>query len=355
MKKIIHMSDLHIGYRDFRNRFKIIIDDLKSEISSKASQYVVVISGDLVNNANKKGSYQDARKGLDYLRRSGFKDVLVVPGNHDYGTGNKGNKKFVRLFKDMFYGSDREYPKVDIISGTAFIGLDSMAAELEWYNELWAQGQLGQDQLGKLGRLLEQDKIKACAKRVIYLHHHPFKWRPLHELKDSRKLKNVLTRAMDQGVSIDALLFGHNHEGNAHNGKWGIPRCYDAGTATLKPRAGYLRWAKWFKVRSSVRIIDLNKSPENDVLLLSRYRETKVKQNIQMKRDLGEQPIARIMARQGLTAQDLVAVSTRQITHKMVSRACKGRRLTPKVQLKIREALNSAAGKEYPLEKLFNY
>ena len=72
-------------------------------------------------------------------------------------------------------------------------------------------------------------------------------------------------------------------------------------------------------------------------------------------RNLGEQPLARIMAAAGLTAHDLVAASTEQITHKMVSRACKGRRLTPHVQVKIRNALAKAAGREYALAELFTY
>ena len=77
--------------------------------------------------------------------------------------------------------------------------------------------------------------------------------------------------------------------------------------------------------------------------------------NIEIERNFGEQPIARIMVEHGLKARDLVAISTQQLTHKMVSRACKGRRLTPNVQSKIRNALNQSAGKEYPMEELFNY
>ena len=72
-------------------------------------------------------------------------------------------------------------------------------------------------------------------------------------------------------------------------------------------------------------------------------------------RNLGEQPLARIMAAQGLKAHDLVAASTEQITHKMVARACKGRRLTPHVQQKILAALNRAAGRTYAAGDLFNY
>ena len=74
-----------------------------------------------------------------------------------------------------------------------------------------------------------------------------------------------------------------------------------------------------------------------------------------IERNLGEQPIAHIMAEQNLRAHDLVRSSSEQITHKMVARACKGRRLTPNVKSKIRNALNRAAGKVYPISELFTY
>lgn len=76
--------------------------------------------------------------------------------------------------------------------------------------------------------------------------------------------------------------------------------------------------------------------------------------NIENNRNLGAQPISQIMAEQGLKPSDLVVVST-QLTHKMVSRACKGRRLTPNVQSKVRAALNESTGKNYSMDELFNY
>jgi hypothetical protein len=76
---------------------------------------------------------------------------------------------------------------------------------------------------------------------------------------------------------------------------------------------------------------------------------------IRLEKNLGEQPIAKIMALCGLKSHDLVASSTEQLTHKMASRAVKGRRLTPNVQFKILNALNKAAGKQYGLKDLFNY
>jgi hypothetical protein len=72
-------------------------------------------------------------------------------------------------------------------------------------------------------------------------------------------------------------------------------------------------------------------------------------------RDLGEQPIGPLLAKLGLSAHDLVAASSAQLTHKMVRRACKGRRLTPRVQQKLLEALNARTAGSYALADLFTY
>ncbi|MCD4779971.1 MAG: hypothetical protein K8S27_05405 [Candidatus Omnitrophica bacterium] len=77
-----------------------------------------------------------------------------------------------------------------------------------------------------------------------------------------------------------------------------------------------------------------------------------------MKRDnlnLGEQPLAQIMTRHNLHSNDIVLNSTEQITHKMISRAVKGRRLTPNVQDKILRALNRTLNTKFALSDLFNY
>ncbi len=72
-------------------------------------------------------------------------------------------------------------------------------------------------------------------------------------------------------------------------------------------------------------------------------------------KNLGEQPISKIMVANGLKPHDLVFHSDEPITHKMVTRAMKGRRLTPHVQLKVLSALNKAVGKDYSLKDLFTY
>jgi len=72
-------------------------------------------------------------------------------------------------------------------------------------------------------------------------------------------------------------------------------------------------------------------------------------------RNLGEQPLADLLSRHDLSRHDLVAASSEQITHKMVARACKGRRLTANVQGKILRALCAASGKDFTLGDLFDY
>ena len=71
--------------------------------------------------------------------------------------------------------------------------------------------------------------------------------------------------------------------------------------------------------------------------------------------NFGAQPIAKIIEEKGFKPHDLVEASTEQITHKMVTRACKGRKLSQKVKVKIQNALNNATEKQYNLKDLFNY
>ena len=59
-------------------------------------------------------------------------------------------------------------------------------------------------------------------------------------------------------------------------------------------------------------------------------------------RDLGSQPLDRMMKEWGLENHDLVAVSTEQLTHKQVQKARKGRRLTLKMMQKVTRAFNVA-------------
>ena len=92
-------------------------------------------------------------------------------------------------------------------------------------------------------------------------------------------------------------------------------------------------------------------------LLFFTFLADQIFQNMQIEieRDYGVQPIAQILEDEGFTAKDLVKSSKVLITHKMVSRACKGRRLSSNVRVKVLQALEAASGKSYKLGELFNY
>ncbi|MGE0084030.1 MAG: metallophosphoesterase [Desulfococcaceae bacterium] len=228
MKKIIHLSDIHIGYKDMGTRFDGIVTRMIFH-KQPANNYVLVITGDIVDDATEDGSYEEACHQLSRLKEAGFM-VLTVPGNHDYGSGVLGHPKYVEKYKQYFYGDiSVTYPKLDFIENIAFAGLDSMADELHGHDRIFAEGELGARQLERLKNMLETDSVRNAEYTVVYLHHHPFHPTPAHHLKDSDKLGHVLRK-----YKIDALLFGHNHEGKVWNGGWGIKRAYDAGSSTGK-------------------------------------------------------------------------------------------------------------------------
>jgi 3',5'-cyclic AMP phosphodiesterase CpdA len=255
MKKIIHLSDIHVGFNGdvLIQRFVAIIRNI-IKLKQPATDYAVVITGDITDYASEE-NFENALACVEMLRAEGYK-VLVVPGNHDCGTGSIGSRKKLKLFMKMFYGDpDFKFPKKDILGETAFIGLNSMEDELHWFHKeffdaLGADGELGPKQLKSLDDLLAEDDVKKCKYRVIYLHHHPVKKVDfLHELKDKEELGKVIMKHKN----VDALLCGHEHVPDVFNGTYGVPRVYNAGTSTFK-----------LKQKSVHRVIDLSRPPKED-------------------------------------------------------------------------------------------
>lgn len=246
MKKIIHLTDTHMGFENLTTKFSDIVTRIIFT-KENAEDYIIVHTGDVVEDATRDGSYEEALSHINRLRSAGF-TVLLVPGNHDYGTGSNGDKRYVNKFKEYFLSKNEEYPIKTIIDDIAFIGLDSMAEELHWYDQFFAEGELGDPQLERLKVMLDSDEVKNIKYKVVYLHHHPFHPKPFHHLKDSTKLGEIL-----KPRNIDALLFGHNHDGRVWNGNWGIHRVYDGGTSTSKEGKP-----------NPHRVIDLSKDASTD-------------------------------------------------------------------------------------------
>ncbi len=222
---------MHVGYDDCSAKFRALIDNI-TFLKQPANNYIVLITGDIVDNAMHGEQTDEAVDAIGQFKERGYR-VLVIPGNHDYGTGTRGNDKFVGLFKEKYYKSPEiSYPKLDIIDEIAFIGLDSTAEELHWLDRFLSEGELGKAQLKRLKKILDEPEVTS-RKKVIYLHHHPFDFNPGMHLKDHNELKKIIEN------KIDMLLFGHYHAdpasaGKIYHGAWGIKRCYNAGSSTHK-------------------------------------------------------------------------------------------------------------------------
>lgn len=251
---ILHLSDLHLGAKFSAERMQKLVHAIFARFADGARP-VIVITGDLVNNPW-GSNYQRAADYLDTLRQGGF-PVLVIPGNHDYGAGFFNWPPFEKKFREMFLPKPGNgYPCVDILGSTAFIGLDTSAAELHWW-DLWGpNGEIGKGQLGKLATLLEQDSIRHARHRVLYMHHHPNDSGSFMGLKDWQALHQLI----DKPGLFSAVLFGHRHL-VAPAGKavlqslQYIPRVYDAGASLQKP--GY--------PQGPHRLIHLDQPPQTDV------------------------------------------------------------------------------------------
>jgi hypothetical protein len=77
-------------------------------------------------------------------------------------------------------------------------------------------------------------------------------------------------------------------------------------------------------------------------------------------REMGVQPIDAVMTEHGLKNHDVMDMNRGGLTHKNVSKARKGRRLTPKIKVRVVTALNAAlkkrgVEKQFVPKDLFNY
>lgn len=250
--KLIHISDTHIGCDDNTLRFERVVDDLLANPPDVPENCVIVHTGDLIDSATDI-SRQAGRLLLDRLATR--YRVLLCPGNHDYGDASSVDKEsalvFQRTFGDyIFQDQPSDFPVVTRMGKYVFIGLDSNAEELSFWERWFAEGHLGRKQLSDLNELLDSPEL-ADKLIVVYLHHHPFTFgysvmpdvgdrnplnylyvqltRPFLRLKDAFSLCQVLRDR------AQVLLFGHMHFGLDCSGegrKYGMKLAFDGGSTT---------------------------------------------------------------------------------------------------------------------------
>ncbi len=99
VKKIIHLSDLHLGYSDCIEKAERIFQNIIKR--EKTEGTVIIITGDIVDKGASKEDLVAGLKLLAELRGNGF-TVLLCPGNHDYGTGYMNSAKTADNFRKIY-------------------------------------------------------------------------------------------------------------------------------------------------------------------------------------------------------------------------------------------------------------
>jgi len=248
MMKLIHLSDLHIGQHHYTQKFQTILDHLNTVDEFAKPEYHIVITGDLINNANDRGALELAKSMIDSLKPRFEQRIFLCPGNHDYGNFWGGHHKFIAHFRNVFQeyltGSgdidassylpadmpyNSPFPVVNMLDDTVLIGLDTTADELKDGYSLWAEGRMGERQCKALDQLLSLPEL-LDKKVVLYFHHHPYESvNYLNRFKDADEFLAVIRHR------VHMILFGHNHSysiSSSESQQDGIVMALEGGKST---------------------------------------------------------------------------------------------------------------------------
>jgi 3',5'-cyclic AMP phosphodiesterase CpdA len=226
IKKIIHLSDLHIQDRgkEYQWAHRVF-----ASIRKYYKGHPVLITGDITDDA-KEGQMESARSLLDYLAETN--PVLVVPGNHDYAW--KGilaktaawDEWMKQLGAPLGWGDRKGInwlsvevdPKVDGLgvwededNDFIYFGVDSGDPANKAHT---AKGYISET----LAQVLKSELDKHEGKcRVVMLHHHPFDDGMFMKLEGVEHFLSAVKS------NCEILLFGHDHHLGLWHGKNGIP------------------------------------------------------------------------------------------------------------------------------------
>jgi 3',5'-cyclic AMP phosphodiesterase CpdA len=162
----------------------------------------VVVTGDLTNLALEP-EFELVQRTL----RAAPVPTTVIPGNHDtYTRGSVRAGRFESYLSEFMEGERigrAAYPFLQRHGNLAIIGVSTAIASLP----LYAVGQVGADQLVRLGKLL--DTAKAEGLRRVVLIHHPVVdgvSGARHDLLDRSAFARVIA---EHGAEL--VLHGHEH------------------------------------------------------------------------------------------------------------------------------------------------
>ena len=216
MKRIIFLSDLHIGLSKKEIKFA---GRIVKKIADTYPGSPVIIAGDLTDSA-KRDQFISARTLLNKLAQTN--PILTVPGNHDYAwKGNVWQSDAWRHWM-KYLGTPLGWPKQNIMwTGVTNepIGVDGLGVwqdgECVYFGidsgdpgdkQHTARGYISKGLAYALMKSLKKYKGKT---RIAILHHHPFT-AGIGALFTGLHGSSRLMKALENNCEL--LLFGHKHE-----------------------------------------------------------------------------------------------------------------------------------------------
>ena len=225
---LAHLSDLHLsslegvkprallgkrmlGYASwwYRRRHEHradVLDALRADLHAERPDHIAV-TGDLTH----LGLPQEFRDAASWLARLGAPgQITVVPGNHDAYVREPWLETFAQWSAYMrsddagdTTDAENAFPSLRIRRHVALIGLSTAQPSAPFL----ATGRLGEGQLQRLDRMLEQT-AGAGLFRIVMLHHppaaHTVRWRK--SLRDGAMLRDTLRRR-----EVELVMHGHAH------------------------------------------------------------------------------------------------------------------------------------------------
>jgi 3',5'-cyclic AMP phosphodiesterase CpdA len=197
--RIWHVSDLHVRSDEAHN--KIVADQLAWISVEFQRDDVLIVTGDVTDD----GRAEQCARAADLLRPFAGRLVLV-PGNHDYGSNGLGfSPQSVRRFAYLRASLRADKPFIFRVDGEPVGEVLEVNACLRTGSVVdFAQGQVGRWNLWKLRRKLDAMR-RYRALSVVAVHHNPYYQDWFCRLQDAKEFFGVvLGRA-------DIVLMGHEH------------------------------------------------------------------------------------------------------------------------------------------------
>ncbi|MEU4731716.1 metallophosphoesterase [Streptomyces sp. NPDC023588] len=232
-RRLIHLSDLHLGSERARQTQHLLQMAVKRECESVDE---IVISGDLFDQPFKKHrqAYEDF---ISHMKQLTGKSPIVVPGNHDQRIFGNSILTAIGRWRGQLIDLDwsrgitcNEQARI------AFFCFDSSRVGN------FARGQVDREQLIRMATKFNEENLRDELEeylRVAVVHHHPYPyphdpekerpildprtWRGRESLVEMRDAQTFLSWCA--GKNINLILHGHKH----------IPRLIEEYVATGQP------------------------------------------------------------------------------------------------------------------------